>query len=89
MTPEIWTIICVGVAITAVVLGQGRFQMSVMNKRFEAVDKRFETVDKRFESIEKQFDNLRNDLVEVRDRVSRVEGSVQTLLQVITERRAA
>ena len=93
MTPEIWTIISVGVAIAAIVIGQGRFNMNVIDKRFQAltesVDRRFEAIDKQLEAHGKQFDNLRNDLAEVRDRVSRVEGSVQTLLQVITERRAA
>ena len=89
MTPEILTIISVGAAIAAVVLGQGRFNMSVMNKRFEDVEKGFETIEKQFDNMRNDLDNLRNDLVEVRDRISRVEGSVQTLLQVITERRAA
>ncbi|MCY3860313.1 MAG: hypothetical protein OXG25_15545 [Gammaproteobacteria bacterium] len=89
MTPEIWTIISVGIAIGAIVIGQGRFNMNVINKRFEGVDKQFEAVDKRFEDVNKQLDGLRNDLAEVRDRVSRVEGSVQTLLQVISERRVA
>lgn len=45
MTAEIWTIISVEAAIAAIVVGQGRFNMSVIKKRFEAIDKKFEGVD--------------------------------------------
>ena len=93
MPPEIWTIISVGAVIAAIVIGQGYFNMNASAKRFQtltaSVNRRFETVDKQLELQEKQFDDLCSELAEVRNRVSRVKGSVQTCLYVNSERRAA
>ena len=93
MTAEIWPLFGATIAIAGLILAQGRFAAQRLDKRFESIDKRFESmeqhIDKRFEAVEQQINNLRNDVTEVRDRVSRIEGSVQTLLQVILDRPAA
>ena len=56
MSPEIWTSICVGVAIIATILGQLRFMSNSLNSRFDEVDKRFDSIDNRFDSVDKRFE---------------------------------
>ena len=75
MTPEIWTVIGVGVAIAALILAQGRHNNRVISEfRSEISD--------RIEGVNTQMGDLR-------DRLSRLEGSLDVVLKVITGDRAA
>lgn len=75
MTPAIWTIVGVGVAIAALILAQGRYNHRLISEfRSE--------INRRIEGIESQMRDLR-------DRLSRLEGSLDVVLKVITGDRAA
>ena len=71
-----------------------------INKRFEdvdkrfdkaadAVDKRFDAVDKRFDAVDKRFDETIREIAEQRERMARLEGSLDGFLAGRRDRDAA
>ena len=79
MTPEIWTIIGVGVAIAALTLAQTRYSNRLIHDRIETVDKH---MNDRFQSMETQLGDLR-------ERMAHLEGLLEGLREAIAGRRAA
>lgn len=75
MTPEIWTIIGVGVAIAALILAQARHS----NRLIETMETR---MNDRFQSFETQ-------ITELRERMAHLEGLLEGLREAIAGRRAA
>ena len=69
MTPEIWTMIGVGVAIAALILVQARHSNRLIHDRIETVDKH---MNDRFQSMETQ-------LGELRERMAYFEGLLKGL----------
>ena len=79
MTPEIWTMIGVGVAIAALILAQTRHSNRLIHDRIDTVDKH---MNDRFQSMETQ-------LGELRERMAHLEGLLEGLREAIAGRRAA
>ena len=64
-----------------------------VNQRFDkaadAVDKRFDAVDKRFDAVDKRFDETIREIAEQRERMARLEGSLDGFLAGRRDRDAA
>ena len=64
-----------------------------VNKRFEEVDRRFDDVnkrfDKRFDDVNKRFDETIREIAEQRERMARLEGSLDGFLAGRRDRDAA
>ncbi len=79
MTPEIWTMICFGVAIAALILAQMRHSNRLLLDRIETVDKH---MDDRFQSMETQLEELR-------ERMAHLAGLLEGLREAIAQRRTS
>ncbi len=60
-----------------------------VNKRFDDVNKRFDDVNKRFDDVNKRFDETIREIAEQRERMARLEGSVEGFLAGRRDRDAA
>lgn len=78
MTPEIWTMIGVGVAIAALTLTQSRRSNGLILDRIENIETRMYD---RFQSIETQ-------IAELRERMAHLDGSLEGLCVAISRDRA-
>ena len=91
MSPEIWSIFGLGISLSMFVFTLHKLMIREMDARFRAVDSRFEQVDRRFEKVDRQFEGVSNTLTDVRkdiarvdNRVSHVEGSLETIIRFAT-----
>ncbi len=50
------------------------------NTRFSALEKRFENIDRRFENIDRRFDEVARDNADLRERMAKLEGSLDGFL---------
>ena len=48
-----------------------------VDKRFDDVNKRFDDVNKRFDDVNKRFDDVIREFADVRERMARLEGTVE------------
>ena len=91
-TDEILTMMGIGITIVGVVNRQDRRMMTSLNKRFNdlksATSKQFTDMTLGFKTVESQLGDVQDDTKAVRDRIDRVEGWIDALLQVITKRDA-
>ncbi len=53
---------------------------SELISRTDKLEKRFDAVDKRFESVEKRFDTVFRELAYLRERMAKLEGSLEGFL---------
>ena len=53
---------------------------SELISRTDKLEKRFDAVDKRFESVEKRFDTVFRELADLRERMAKLEGSLDGFL---------
>lgn len=60
-----------------------------VGKRFDDVNKRFEEVNKRFEEVNKRFDAINRELADQRERMAKLEGSLEGFLAGRRDRDAA
>ena len=60
-----------------------------VNKRFDDVNKRFDDVNKRFDDVNKRFDNINRELADQRERMAKLEGSLEGFLAGRRDRDAA
>ncbi|MCY4658906.1 MAG: hypothetical protein OXF93_03710 [Acidobacteria bacterium] len=51
-----------------------------LSKRFDDVDKRFDDVNKRFDDVNKRFDDVHRELADPRERMAKLEGSLEGFL---------
>ena len=79
MTPEIWTIIGIGVAIAALILAQGRYSNRLIHDRIQTMETH---MNNRFQGMETQ-------IAELRERMAHLEGLLEGLREAISGRRAA
>ncbi|MDQ2840552.1 MAG: hypothetical protein M3Y72_05840 [Acidobacteriota bacterium] len=63
-----------GVAITALVLSNKRFDLT--EKRFESIDKRFDLIEKRLDKIERTLELIQSDLKEFYKDITRLKAKV-------------
>ena len=74
--------------IDAVVREMNR-RFDEVDKRFEDVDKRFDEVNKRFDEVNKRFDQVNRELADLRERMAKLEGSLEGFLAGRRDREAA
>ena len=60
-----------------------------INRRFDDVNKRFDDVNKRFDDVNKRFDETIREIAEQRERMARLEGSLDGFLAGRRDRDAA
>ena len=60
-----------------------------MNKRFDDMNKRFDDVNKRFDDVNKRFDETIGEMADLRERMARLEGSLDGFLAGRRDRDAA
>ncbi len=60
-----------------------------VNKRFDDVNKRFDDVNKRFDDVNKRFDETIREIAEQRERMAKLEGSLEGFLAGRRDRDAA
>ena len=70
MSPELWAIIGVGVALAA---QQWRLYGS-LNARMDRIEARMDRIEARMDRIEMRMDNMGADLTSIKERLSRIEG---------------
>ena len=75
MTPEIWTIIGVGIALAGLVLSAFRSLRIDLNRRMDR--------------LEERMDELRKDQAKLDNRMAHLEGLLEGLREAITQNRAA
>ncbi len=60
-----------------------------VNSRFDDVNKRFDDVNKRFDDVNKRFDGVTRELADQRERMAKLEGSLEGFLAGRRDRDAA
>lgn len=75
MTPEIWTIIGVGIALAGLVLSAFRSLRIDLNRRMDR--------------LEERMDELRKDQAKLDNRMAHLEDLLEGLREAITQNRAA
>ena len=60
-----------------------------INRRFDDVNRRFDDVNKRFDDVNKRFDETIREIAEQRERMARLEGSLDGFLAGRRDRDAA
>ena len=86
MTPEIWTIIGVGVAIAALVLAQARHSNRLIETMESRMNDRIGTMESRMND---RFQSFETQIAELRERMAHLEGLLEGLREAIAGRRAA
>ena len=81
----------IAVLVTLVVRGDRHAKelREEMNRRFDDVNKRFDDVNKRFDDVNKRFDETIREIAEQRERMARLEGSLDGFLAGRRDRDAA
>ncbi len=103
MTPEMLSIIGVGIVLAGIILNgqrnlradyralraeiERRFEQ--VERRFEQVDRRFEQVDRRFEQVDRRFEHVEGRITALDRGQARLEGLLEGLREAVTGRRAA
>ena len=64
-------------------------QAEQTNKRFDNVNKRFDDVNKRFDDVNKRFDDMTREFGDIRERMAKLEGSLDGFLAGRRDRDAA
>ena len=57
-----------------------REQRRELNGRIDGLSKRFDDVDKRFDDVNKRFDDVHRELADPRERMAKLEGSLEGFL---------
>ena len=70
MSPELWAIMGVGVALAGL---QWRLYGS-LNARMDRIETRMDRIDTRMDRIEARIDHMGADLTGIKERLSRIEG---------------
>ena len=65
------------IATALVLVGRMDRQAERTDKRFDDVDKRFHDVNKRFDDVNKRFDDVIREFADMRERMARLEGTVE------------
>ena len=60
-----------------------------VSKRFDGVDQRFGEVNQRFDEVNKRFDGVYRELADLRERMAKLEGSLEGFLAGRRDRDAA
>ena len=97
MTPEIWTIIGVGVAIAALILAQARHSNRLIETMETRMSDRIETMETRMNNrigtmetrMNDRFQSFETQIAELRERMAHLEGLLEGLREAIAGRRAA
>ena len=97
MTIDLWALIGAAVSLIGLVWTPLIYSITLLNKRLnrfeDSMNARFtqteERTNERFDGIETQLKELRQEQLVIRDRISSVEGSLNTLLQVFDRGQAA
>ena len=86
MTPEIWTIVGVGVAIAALVLAQARHSNRLIETMESRMNDRIGTMESRMND---RFQSFETQIAELRERMAHLEGLLEGLREAIAGRRVA
>ena len=96
MTPEVLSIIGVGIVLAGIILnGQRNLRAdhralrAEIERRFEQVERRFEQVDRRFEQVDRRFEHVEGRITALDRGQARLEGLLEGLREAVTGRRAA
>ncbi len=96
MTPEVLSIIGVGIVLAGIILnGQRNLRADYralraeIERRFEQVERRFEQVDRRFEQVDRRFEHVEGRITALDRGQARLEGLLEGLREAVTGRRAA
>ena len=65
------------IATALVLVGRMDRQTERTDGRFDDVNKRFDDVNKRFDDVNKRFDDVIREFADVRERMARLEGTVE------------
>ena len=57
-----------------------REQRRELNGRIDGLNKRFDDVNKRFDNVNKRFDDVHRELADQRERMAKLEGSLEGFL---------
>ena len=57
-----------------------REQRRELNGRIDGLNKRFDDVNKRFDNVNKRFDDVHRELADPRERMAKLEGSLEGFL---------
>lgn len=86
MTPEIWAMIGVGVAIAALVLALARHSNRLIETMETRMNDRIGTMESRMND---RFQSFETQIAELRERMAHLEGLLEGLREAIAGRRAA
>ena len=64
-------------------------RLDKVDARFDAVGGRFDEVNKRFDEVNKRFDGVNRELADLRERMAKLEGSLEGFLAGRRDRDAA
>ena len=65
------------IATALVLVGRMDRQAEETNRRFEDVNRRFDDVNKRLDDVNGRFDDMGREFADLRERMARLEGSVE------------
>ena len=82
MTPEIWTILAVSIALAGLFLTELRGLRTDLNQRMDRLDGRMG-------KFEEELGELRTNQAKLDNRMARLEGSLEGLREAIAHNRAA
>ena len=85
MTPEMWTVIGVGVALAGLLLNGQRD----LSQRMDRLDARMGRLDTRMDRLDTRMDRLETGHAELRERMAHLEGLLEGLREAVTAHRAA
>ena len=89
MTPEIWTILGVGVALAGLIFSGLRGLRADLNERMDRLDGRIDRLEARMDKFEGELGELRKDQARLDNRMARLEGLLEGLREAIAHNRAA
>ncbi len=89
MTPEVLSIIGVGIVLAGIILNGQRNLRAEIERRFEQVERRFDQVDRRFEQVDRRFEHVEGRITALDRGQARLEGLLEGLREAVTGRRAA
>ena len=81
MTPEMWTMIAVGVPLAGLSLVQYRSTRQQINRVAGKLEKKFDLTDYKLDALRREFSTLR-------ERMAKLEGLLEGLREAISDRRA-
>ena len=76
--PDLQLYLAIGIPTFAVIVGilMNVIHHSAVNARFNSVDARFNSVDARFNNLDAKFDMLTGKVIDVDNRVTRIEAKL-------------